>query len=137
LFNQGLGFCCVAADAVFSTWSRAIESPWAGFLAGLPHILYKGLHALEESALRDCAGGNAAHRNRLLVRNFNLPFFPQSATLFVRAGKLPSRTDGPEKRPICRDLFIGRHNERAMPHHLAASQYRMVWATLAVHISCL
>jgi hypothetical protein len=81
----------------------------------------KGLCSLEEKSLQGGAGGNAAHRNRLLVRNFNLPFRPQSATLIVRAGKLPSRADGPKMTPICRDLFIGRHNERATPHHLAAS----------------
>jgi hypothetical protein len=130
-------FRCTAADGSFSTWSRAIEPPDSGFLAGAPQIIDKRLRLLEEKSLHDCTGGNAAHRNQLPVRNFNLPFSPQSATLFVRAGKLPSRTDGPEKSPICRDLFISRHNERAMPHHLAASQYRMVWATLAVHNSCL
>jgi hypothetical protein len=137
LFNLEPGFCCIAADPAFSTWSRAIESPVAGFFAGSLHILDKSLLLLEEKSLHGSTGGNAAHRNRLLVRNFNLPLRPQSATLVVRAGILPSRTDGPEKSPICCDLFISRHNERAMPHHLAASQYRMVWATLAVHNRCL
>ncbi|WP_201859649.1 hypothetical protein [Microvirga soli] len=74
----------------------------------------KSLFNVVQAAMRHTA-------NRLLVRNFNLPFRPQSATLIVRAGKLPSRTDGPEINRICRDLSNSRHNERDMPHHLAAS----------------
>jgi hypothetical protein len=83
--------------------------------------LGKSLRSLEEKSLHDFTGGNAAHRNGLLVRNFNLPFRLQSATLIVRAGKPPSRRDGPEINRICRDLNTSRLNERAMPHHLAAS----------------